>query len=117
MRLSPSDSVDATLAALADPTRRRVVLLLSRGPRRPSDIADALETSRPAMSRHLRVLRQAGIVRESVQTDDARKRTYRLEQTPFSDLRAWLDEVEAFWDDQLQAFKLHAESRKKRRRK
>lgn len=61
------------------------------------------------MSRHLGVLRRAGIVEESSDEEDARVRTYRLCPEPFSELRAWLDEVEAFWGDQLEAFKAHAE--------
>lgn len=108
--------LDRTLAALADPTRRGVVDLLRRAPRRASEIAEALDMTRPAMSRHLRVLRKAGLVREDAQDDDARVRVYRLEREPFADLRGWLDEVEAFWADQLQAFKAHAERRARGRR-
>jgi DNA-binding transcriptional ArsR family regulator len=108
--------LDRTFAALADPTRRGVVELLRRRPRRASEIAEALEMTRPAMSRHLRVLRKAGLVREDAQDDDARVRVYRLERAPFADLRGWLDEVEAFWGDQLQAFKAHAERRARGRK-
>jgi DNA-binding transcriptional ArsR family regulator len=108
--------LDETLAALADPTRRAVIALLSEKPLSPSDMADVLSTSRPAMSRHLRVLRRAGLVDESSPEDDARVRVYQLRRERFSELRRWLDEVEAFWGDQLAAFKAHAE-RKHRRRK
>jgi len=111
-----SSRLDETLAALADPTRRGVIDLLRKRPLRPSDIADALSMSRPAMSRHLRVLRQAGLVSEEVQADDARVRLCELRREPFLQLQGWLEEVAAFWDDQLQAFKAHAE-RKGRRRK
>ena len=96
-------AVDATLAALADPTRRAVVGVLSRGPRSPSDIADELSTSRPVMSRHLRALREAGIVRGEIRADDARVRVYRLLPGPFDALGGWLGEVEAFWGDQVRA--------------
>lgn len=106
-----ASDLDRTLAALADPTRRGVIELLRRKPRRASEIADALAMTRPAMSRHLKVLRQAGLVREAAQDDDARVRVYQLERAPFTDLRGWLDEVEAFWTDQLHAFKAHAERR------
>ena len=68
--------------------------------------------SRPAMSRHLRILRRAGLVEENELEDDARVRLYRLRQEPFLELRAWLDEVESFWEDQLQSFKEHVERRK-----
>lgn len=107
--------LDRTLAALAEPTRRGVVDLLRRRPLPAGEIADALEMTRPAMSRHLRVLRKAGLVREEALESDARVRVYRLEREPFVGLRGWLDEVEEFWDDQLHAFKAHAERRARRR--
>jgi DNA-binding transcriptional ArsR family regulator len=105
--------LDHTLTALADPARRAVVDLLQREPRCSSALADALELSRPAMSRHLRVLRQAGLVEEASLEDDARVRVYRLRREPFSELRGWLDDVEGFWTDQLAAFKRHAEARRR----
>jgi len=108
--------LDRTLAALADPTRRGVVELLRRKPHRASEIAEALATTRPAMSRHLRVLRKAGLVAPDGLEDDARARVYRLERGPFTGLRGWLDEVEGFWGEQLQAFKAHAERGGSRRR-
>ncbi len=64
------------------------------------------------MSRHLRVLRKAGLVEEDELEDDARVRLYRLRHEPFLELRAWLDEVESFWEDQLQSFKEHVERRR-----
>lgn len=109
-------SVDRTLAALADPTRRGVIELLGRKPRRASEIADALSMTRPAMSRHLRVLRKAGLVSENELENDARARVYRLERQRFAELRGWLDEVEAFWGEQLRAFKAHAERTARKRR-
>jgi DNA-binding transcriptional ArsR family regulator len=108
--------VDRTLAALADPTRRGVVYLLLRQPRRASEIAAALAATRPAMSRHLRVLRRAGLVEEESLDEDARARLYRLRRAPFAELRGWLDEVEGFWGEQLQAFKAHAEKKGTRAR-
>lgn len=108
--------LDQTLLALADPTRRGVIELLRQEPRRASDLAEALAMTRPAMSRHLRVLRRSGLVSESEPEHDARVRVYRLEPGPFAELREWLTEVEAFWGDQLQAFKRHAEKRAKRSR-
>ncbi|MCA9706274.1 MAG: winged helix-turn-helix transcriptional regulator [Myxococcales bacterium] len=104
-----SEDLDQTLAALADPTRRAIVGLLRQGPRRSGELADALETSRPAMSRHLRVLRRSRLVAERIMEDDARGRVYELRPEPFGPLREWLDEVESFWQDQLGAFKAHAE--------
>ncbi|MEM9459279.1 MAG: metalloregulator ArsR/SmtB family transcription factor [Myxococcota bacterium] len=101
--------LDQTLAALADPTRRAVIGLLRERPRRSGELAEALSLSRPAMSRHLRILRKAQLVTEQIMQDDARGRIYRLQPEPFGTLRDWLDEVEAFWHDQLDAFKAHAE--------
>jgi DNA-binding transcriptional ArsR family regulator len=111
----PAD-LDGTLTALADPTRRAVIDLLQREPRCSSALADALELSRPAMSRHLRVLRQAGLVEEASLEDDARVRVYRLRREPFTGLRDWLDDVEGFWSEQLSAFKRHAEAKSRTRR-
>jgi DNA-binding transcriptional ArsR family regulator len=102
-------AIDGTLSALADPTRRGVIELLRRRPRRAGELAAELVTSAPAMSRHLRVLRVAGLVEEDHAGDDARVRTYRLKKKPFDDLRHWLEEVEAFWSGELASFKRHAE--------
>lgn len=109
-------SLDRTLAALADPTRRRVVDLLKKKPRRAGELAEAMDMSAPAMSRHLRVLRKTGLIADVGHEDDARVKLYRLSPAPFEDLRHWLDEVEAFWASELDAFKAHAESTRKKRR-
>jgi DNA-binding transcriptional ArsR family regulator len=104
-------SLDNTLAALAEPTRRGVVDLLRVRPRPAGELASALHLSAPAMSRHLRVLRETGLVEAAGVDDDARLRVYRLRREPFVALQAWLDQVEAFWGEQLGAFKAHAERR------
>jgi DNA-binding transcriptional ArsR family regulator len=106
-------NVDRTLAALADPTRREVVELLRKKPRRASDIAEALSMSRPAMSRHLRFLRKTGLVTKDDVEDDARVRMYRLKREPFTQLRGWLDDVEGFWNVQLASFKERAERKRR----
>lgn len=110
-----SVDLDSSFAALADPTRRELVRLLSE-PRQPSELADALALSRPATSRHLKVLREAGIVEIQTNEDDARTRTVRLKPEGFEPVREWLDEVEAFWGAQLSAFKRHAEKKTKKKR-
>jgi DNA-binding transcriptional ArsR family regulator len=112
-----SSTVDRTLQALADPTRRGVIELLRQEPRRASELAELLDMTRPAMSRHLRLLRKSGLVSESEPEHDARVRMYRLEPAPFRELRVWLDEVEAFWGEQLGAFAAYAEKRAKGRKK
>ena len=103
-------AVDATLAALADPHRRRVVDLLSRGPRAAGDLARELDLSPPAMSRHLRTLRQSGLVEESHPTFDARVRIYALRPEPMVHLLRWLEDAERLWSEQLTAFKAHVET-------
>lgn len=109
--MSAAERLEATFAALADPTRRGVIELLRRRPRRAGELAIAFEMVPPAMSRHLRVLRQSGLVEETACQDDARARVYRLRPAPFAELRGWLDEIESFWSDQLAAFKQHVEGR------
>ena len=104
--------MDDVIAALADPARRQVVELLRAGPRRAGELAAAVHMSGPAMSRHLRVLRSSGLVEADVVDSDARVRMYRLRAEPFVALRAWLDQVDAFWSEQLGAFKQHAEGRR-----
>ena len=101
--------LDRTLAALADPTRRAIVERIRDRPQRPSEVADALSMSRPAMSRHLRVLRKAGLISQELLEDDARAKLIQLRTEPLSRLRTWVEEVEAMWGEQLQAFKAHAE--------
>ena len=114
--LMSTPNLDETLLALADPTRRRVVDLLRKKPRRAGDIAAALEMSPPALSRHLRVLRKSGLIEDSGVDDDARVSLYRLKPEPFETLREWLEEVEAFWTMELAAFKAHAERTRSKRR-
>jgi DNA-binding transcriptional ArsR family regulator len=111
--------IDRTLQALAEPTRRAVVGLLRHGPQRAGDIAAALEMSRQAMSRHLRVLRQAGLIREigaDDPGDDARARTYQLDAQPIAALHDWLGDVREFWSAQMQSFKARAERVARERR-
>lgn len=113
-RLARSSPLDATLSALADPTRRRVIDLLRERPRRAGDLAAAFDTSAPAMSRHLRVLRTRGLIAEERDASDQRARVYRLRPERFRDLSSWLGEVERFWSDQLAAFREHAEGARTR---
>jgi DNA-binding transcriptional ArsR family regulator len=99
------------LTALASPTRRRVIQLLSEGPRRAGELAAASGTSAPTMSRHLRVLLKAGIVGDERPSDDARTRVFWLRPESISPLREWLDELQAAGDEQLASFKRHVEGR------
>lgn len=101
--------LDRTLSALADPTRRRVVDLLRERPRRAGEIAETFGMSRPAMSRHLRVLRTHGLVEEKRDAADARARVYQLRPEPIDALSTWTRELQRFWDDQLESFRELAE--------
>lgn len=106
--------VGKVFGALADPTRRRVVETLGSGPRRAGELAVAAGTSPPTMSRHLRVLLAAGIVVDERPADDARTRVFRLRPDSMTALQAWLDQIQAQWDEQLQAFKRHVDGRNER---
>jgi DNA-binding transcriptional ArsR family regulator len=98
--------------ALADPTRRQVVQLLSEGPRRAGEIAGQAGVSGPAMSRHLRVLLEAGIVADERLPGDARVRVFHLRPESMTTIQAWLDQLQAHWGEQLQSFKRHVEGRR-----
>lgn len=111
MALTNPFVIDRTLAALADPARRQVVELLRERPRRAGELATATGLSAPAMSRHLRALRTSGLVEESHPQFDARVRIYRLRPEPMTQLKAWLDETEQLWTQQLAAFKAHLENK------
>src|SRR5215212_3738090 len=94
---------DNALAALADPTRRRVFERLKDGPRPVGAIAQGLPVSRPAVSQHLKVLKAAGLVADRAQ---GTSRLYYIDPKGLGPLRAWLDQ---FWDQALAAFGAEAE--------
>ena len=105
------NEVDRVFIALADPTRRRVVELLGEQARRAGDLATASGTSAPAMSRHLRILLEAGVITDERVPDDARLRVFRLRREPVLALQAWLDQLQAHWNEQLASFKRHVEQK------
>jgi DNA-binding transcriptional ArsR family regulator len=100
------------LDVLADPTRRHVVEVLGEGPRRAGELAATAGLSAPAMSRHLRILLDRGVVTDERDPDDARRRVFRLRAEPFVALQAWLDQTQAGWNEQLGAFRAHVERTK-----
>jgi len=110
--VSAKRNIDATFAALADPSRRRVVELLGQKPRRAGELAAALDLPAPAMSRHLRELKSAGLVEETHPAFDARVRIYALKDGAMGDLKKWLEQTERMWASQLTSFKAHIEKRK-----
>jgi DNA-binding transcriptional ArsR family regulator len=102
-------ALDRTLAALADPHRRRVIELLRERPRRAGELADAVGLNPPALSRHLRTLKASGLIDEQHPAFDARVRIYSLRPKPMANLKAWLEQTEQLWQLQLAAFKAHVE--------
>jgi len=91
------------LAVLADPTRRKVFERLRAGPRPVNLLAAGLPVSRPAVSQHLKALKDAGLVEER---SEGVRRIYSLRRKGLMELREWLD---SFWGDALEAFRLEAE--------
>lgn len=87
-----------TFTALADPTRRQIVESLAAGESSFGDLAERFEMSRPAVSQHLKVLREAGIV---VARRDAQRRIYRLEDGGLAEIDAWLEKLRNYWNTSL----------------
>ncbi|HSP95984.1 MAG TPA: metalloregulator ArsR/SmtB family transcription factor [Candidatus Dormibacteraeota bacterium] len=106
-RAVAAGTLDRTLVALADPTRRRLIERLGGKSQRASDLGRGLPMSRPAVSRHLRVLREAGLVASE---PDGREMRYRLAHPRrLEEVRQYVDRVSQFWDQALEAFKAFAE--------
>lgn len=93
--------------ALADPTRRSIVEMLTNGEMEAGSIADRFEVSRPAISRHLRVLRESALVRSR---KDGTKRMYRLDGNALSEVSDWAERQRLFWTDRLDALERHLET-------
>jgi DNA-binding transcriptional ArsR family regulator len=100
------------IEALADPTRRTIVELLAERDRSAGELASHFCTSRPGVSRHLRVLREHGLVRVR---EEGRRRVYSLDPAPLEELDEWLARYRSFWTNRLDAFDV--ELRRRRRRK
>ena len=103
VRSSPEGADPKVFRALADPTRRRILQMLGDGEMRAGDVAAGFPISRPAVSKHLRVLREAGLVHER---REGRLRLYRADPAPLAELRDWLD---GYWAGRLSALKEVAE--------
>lgn len=99
---------DLAFTALADPVRREIVLRLAAGPAAVHEITKPFSISRPAISRHLRILREAGIVAADKQ---GRQQIYRLSPAALDGPEAFLDEVRSAWNTALSAFKDYVEHR------
>jgi DNA-binding transcriptional ArsR family regulator len=104
----PSASSDPFLA-VADPTRRAILDRLRDGDAPVAQLADGFAMTRPAVSRHLRVLREARLVRERRGGKDGRQRIYQLTAGPVREVARWAESYESFWQDSLTRLKRHVE--------
>ena len=102
--MNRDDRIDAVFSALGDPTRRRVVLLLSRGPSTATKLSNDLPISRQAIAKHLSALDEAGLVSAERSGREVR---YRLTPGPMADAASWLGDVGAGWDGRLDALRRH----------
>jgi DNA-binding transcriptional ArsR family regulator len=102
--------LSAAFAALSDASRREIIRLLLQKPRRAGEIAESIDMSPQALSRHLRVLRKAGLVAEQGIENDARVRVYSVETLAFQPMQNWVAQVEDLWRRQLKAFKSFADN-------
>ena len=94
-----TDRLDATFAALADPTRRAILTRLASGEASVTELAEPFAMSQPAISKHLRVLERAGLV---LRRRDAQRRPRRLEAKPLADATEWLERYRQFWEGTFQ---------------
>ncbi len=109
--LSAAAQLDQTLAALADPYRRQAIERLRERPYPAGELARSMGLTPPAMSRHLRAMKQAGLVEETHPEFDARVRVYALKAGAIGLLLRWLQETEDMWSSQLSALKSHVEGK------
>ena len=91
--------LDATFAALADPTRRAILARLAKGEASVMDLAEPFAMSQPAISKHLKVLERAGLISRG---QDAQRRPRRLEARPLRDATEWLEKYRRFWEARFQ---------------
>jgi DNA-binding transcriptional ArsR family regulator len=94
-----SNRLDATFAALADPTRRAILARLTLGEATVLELAKPFDMSQPAISKHLKVLERAGLISRG---RDAQKRPCKLEATPLAEANDWLQKYREYWEDNFQ---------------
>jgi len=97
--MTTSDRLDATFAALADPTRRAILARLASGDASVMELAEPFEMSQPAISKHLKVLERAGLVSRG---RDAQRRPCRLEAKPLAEATGWLEDYRRLWEGSFQ---------------
>ena len=98
--MKTSDRLDATFAALADPTRRAILARLALGEASVNELAEPFNMSQPAISKHLKVLEQAGLISVG---QDAQRRPRKIEAAPLQQANAWLEEYRIFWERRYDA--------------
>jgi DNA-binding transcriptional ArsR family regulator len=113
------DHLDATFAALADPTRRAILARLASGEASVTELAEPFAMSQPAISKHLKVLERAGLISQGL---DAQRRPRRLEAKPLAEATAWLENYRQFWEGSFQRLdalldKLKTKQKRRGRRK
>ena len=113
---SAKPELDAAFSALADSSRREMIRVLLHRPRSAGELAASVDMSPQALSRHLRVLRKAGLVAEEGIDEDARVRVYSVHPAALQPVQQWLAQIEELWRGQLQAFKSYAESTQRGRK-
>ena len=123
MSYSSVRQLDATFAALADPTRRAILARLAQGDASVNELAEPFDMSQPAISKHLRVLERAGLISRS---RDAQRRPCRLEAKPLEQASEWIERYREFWEasfhrldallEEMQAARRKSNSRKSRRK-
>lgn len=99
-QMKPSERLDATFAALADPTRRAILARLSMGEASVAELAAPFDMSQPAISKHLKVLENAGLISRG---QDAQRRPRKIEGGPLGEATAWLEEYRQFWERRYEA--------------
>ena len=117
--MTPSQRLDATFAALADPTRRAILARLARGDASVAELAEPFAMSQPAISKHLKVLEHAGLISTA---HDAQRRPRKLEGVRLGEATAWLEEYRQFWERRYTALdelldELQAKPRKSKRKR
>ena len=90
-----SNRLDATFAALSDPTRRAILARLANGEATVNDLVKPFNISQPAISKHLKVLERAGLISKDI---DGQRRPRRIEATPMAEANAWLEKYREFWE-------------------
>lgn len=99
----------SAFTTLADPNRRAILMLLATSERTVGDLETALDLSQPSVSKHLRVLREAGLVEATV---DAQRRVYRIRPAPLQEVEAWLLPFRRYWSVQVDALERHLDGQR-----